>query len=270
MAFTSLDQVVAALPGQQRSISKPSITAKGAGYYADLFIGSAGIPGAGAVPASYTAGGTSYNTGGAVAGAIPWANTAGKSTYLAKAMFGGSVVGTLILYDRLWSCSGMSGIVTTAQTISGFSGLPTRASDGANVEAWAEIYTATGSTSRGITISYTNQDGVAGSTSTVTTMVASPGAYHMLPLSLAPGDTGVREVASATLNGSTGTAGSWGITLLRRIAEIPITTVSAGNPLDIFTLGMPLVPDDACLCLAVLASTTSTGVISGNLNLIAG
>lgn len=270
MAFTSLDQVVAALPGQQRSVSKPSITAKGAGYYMDLFIGAGGIPGAGAVPASYTAGGTSYTTGGSVAGAIPWAKTVGKNTHLAKAMFGGSVLGTLILYDRLWSCAGMSGTVATAQSVVGFTGLPTRASDGANVEAWAEIFTATGSTSVNVTMSYTNQDGVSGKTSVATNLVASPGANFMMPLSLASGDSGVRAVASAQLSATTGTAGSWGITLLRRIAEIPITTVSAGNPLDLFSLGMPQIQDDACLCLAVLASTTTTGVISGSLNLIAG
>lgn len=270
MAFTSLDQVVAALHGQLRSVAKNSITAKGAGYYADLFVASGGIPGAGAVPASYTVGGTTYSLGGSVAGAIPWAPTAGKNTHLARALFGSSVVGTLILYDRLWACSGMSGTVATAQSVTGFTGLPSRASDGANVEAWAEIYTATGSTAVTVTMTYTNQDGVAGQSSVATSLVASPGAAFMMPLNLAAGDTGVRSVDSGKLSATTGTAGSWGITLLRRIAQIPITTVSVGTPLDLFSLGMPQIPDDACLCMAVMASTTSTGVVSGSLSLVAG
>lgn len=269
MAILTLDEVIAALPGQYRNFMKASITAKAAGQFASLWT-AAGFPGAGEVPASRSAGGTSYSAGG-VAGAIPMSNpTAGDTAYLAKLAAAGAVAGTLILYDRLWACTGFSGTSTAAQAVTGFSGLPTRGGLGEGVEAWAEWYTATGSTTANLTMSYTNAAGTSGRTTTAVTLGTSVIAAQMFPLPLASGDSGVRSVASVTLSASTGTAGAFGITLLRRIAEIPLVVANVNTTQDVFALGMPTLPDNACLALAVLASGTTTGVMAGNLSIISG
>lgn len=270
MAFTSLDQVVAALPGQQKSILKASQTSKGAGFFHSLFKAN-GLPTAGANPAAFGSGGTAHTAGGSVVGAIPWTNpTVGLTGYLARLVFSGSVAGTLILYDRLWSCSGMSGTVATAQTIASFPGLPTRASTGDYVEPWLEWYTSTGATAVNATLAYTNSGGTAGRTGVATAITATAIAGMMIPLNLQAGDTGVRTPVSVTLSASTLTAGNFGLTLLRRIAEIPIPVANVATPIDVFTLGLPILPDDACIALACLCSAATTGNIGGNLSIISG
>lgn len=270
MTIATLDEVIAALPGQYRNFMKASITAKAAGQFASLWA-AAGFPGAGATPAAASAGGTSYSAGGGVTGAVPWTNpTAGDTAYLAKLAAAGAVAGTLILYDRLWACAGFVGNSASAQAVTDFSGLPTRGGLGERVEAWAEWYTATGSTTASLTMRYTNAAGTSGKTTTAVTLGTSVIASQMFPLPLAAGDSGVRSVASVTLSASTGTAGSFGITLMRRIAEIPLVIANVNTTQDVFALGMPEIPSDACLAFAVLASGTTTGVLAGNLSLIAG
>lgn len=270
MSFTSLDQVVSALPGQFRSVMKASISAKAAGTFTDLFL-AAGVPSAGAAPGAHSAGGTAYTNGGTVSGALPWvAPGASLKAYLARLSFAGSTAGTLILYDRLWACTGMSGTVTGAQNITSFPALPTRAGTGEGVEPWIEWYSATGGTAANVTATYTNSAGTTGRTTPSIAFQATPTAYQMLPLPLALGDLGVQALASVTLSGTTGTAGAFGVTLLKRIAEIPMTVANVQSYMDVFSLGLPLIEDNTCLCPMMLVSGTSTGVISGNLSLISG
>ena len=267
MAYDSLDQIASLLPGQHKRFLQNSITAKGAGTFASLRAAT-GFPGGAVNPAAASAGGTAYGSGGSVPGAIPWSNTAGKSTNLARMSAAGSTAGTLILYDRLWACTGFVGNSAAAQSVSSFPGLPARATGGEGVEAWLEWYTSTGTTAANATLTYQNQAGSTGRT-TVAALTTSMIASQMLPLGFASGDSGVRAPTSIQLSASTGTAGAFGITLLRRIAEIPLASPNIPTVLDLFDMGLPDVPDDACLFMMVLCSATNTGVISGNLNLIA-
>jgi hypothetical protein len=69
---------------------------------------------------------------------------------------------------------------------------------------------------------------------------------------------------------SSGTAGNVGLTLLRRIAEIPITLANVGQTLDFAALGMPRLYDNSCLALAVMCSTTNTGTITGSVTVTQG
>lgn len=86
----------------------------------------------------------------------------------------------------------------------------------------------------------------------------------MVPLTLAVGDTGVRKATAYSWSISTGTAGDFGLVIVRRLAEIPFTLINAGQALDFAALGMPRVYDNACLALAVLCSTTNTGQLQGS------
>lgn len=260
MAITTLDGIIGAV-SQHKSFGKVSMTAKAAGTFQSLWT-AAGLPTAGTAPA--TAAGVAVDD--TVAGTFSFTNpTAPALTYLTKLSNTQQTPGTLILYDRLVHTGALSGTVTTAQTVN--SAALTRSTTGDDVELFLEVYTATGATQVNVTVSYTNSAGTAGRTSVSVPFLASPVAGQMLPIPLQSGDLGVRSVQSVTLSATTGTAGAFGVTLVKRIAECPIPVASGGIVLDPFQLGMPQIEDNAALCFMMLCSTTSTGFVTGTLDL---
>jgi hypothetical protein len=256
-----MDGLVAALPGQHEHFYKAAVTPKAAGSWHSLWT-AAGQPGAGAAQ-------------GSVNGAVPTSATPGSfvftnpltgNSYLGKFSVAGAATGTLILYDRLWHDSGLSATLTTSQAITQ-PALTRPDALGADVELWAEIYTATTAAATA-TATYTDQDGNASQSATAAIIAASV-AGQMFPFSLAAGDTGVRSVQSVQLSGSM-TAGAWGLTLLRRLAEIPISLAGVGNVYDTIALGMPRIYDSACLALMLMASGTTFGPVMGGIDIIQG
>ncbi len=265
MAIATMDQLVAALAAaQQKRFFKSSQTAKAAGTWAS-FWKATGEPGAGANPST----GAGDVPTSSTAGAIPWSNPSGSDVaYLAQLQ--GMLTtqpGIVVLADRLWENSGLVGNINTLQS---FSGLTVTRPDatGDNNELWIEWYTATGSSQVNITVIYTNQSG--SSSTTTFAFYASPVAGQMIPVPLAAGDTGVRSVQSVQLSASTGTAGSFGLTILRRLGEIFCPLPASGDTLDAFALGLPQVDPNACLFLFMLANATSTGDLKGGLTIVKG
>jgi hypothetical protein len=231
-----------------------SMTSKGAGLFQSLWK-AGGRPAAGSNPGSTSGVVCTSST----AGALPYPNPGGSNTgYLARMEVSASVAGSFILYDRLVASDGLSGTSTSSQTV----GTPslTRWTSGVGVSAWIEIYTATGATQVTATVSYTNQAGTAGQSGTCV-IPASPVAGEMFPIALASGDTGVQAVASVTLSASTGTAGSFGVTLAYRCVTVPIVLANVGVLLDYAQLGLPVIANSACLAWKVLCTTTTTGVV---------
>mgnify|MGYP001598436662 CR=1 FL=1 len=135
---------------------------------------------------------------------------------------------------------------------------------GANLREGEEL----GKAAANLTVTYTNQ---AGNTSTTKfAFFASPLAAQMIPVPLAPGDTGVRNVQSVQLSATTGTAGNFGLVILRRLGEILCPIPASGDTLDAFALGLPQIDAGACLFLFMLANATSTGEIKGGLTIVQG
>ena len=262
MAITSLDQLLAA-KNQLKSFGKVSMTAKAAGTFQSLWT-AAGLPAAGANPASLAM----VIPTMATAGALPFVNPETGLSYISKISSSQQTIGTLILYDRIAHSSGLNGTLTTAQAVNGAA--LTRHTTGEDVELFLEVYTATGATASSVTISYTNSAGVAGRTTPAVAMQVTPVVGQMLPIPLQAGDAGIRSVQSVTLSASTATAGNFGITLVKRIAEIPITVAGTGVVLDPFALGFPKIENNACLSMMVATSTTSTGFITGTINIAQG
>lgn len=262
MAITTMDGLVAALPGQVLPVYKPSIAAKGAGTFASLWT-AAGTPGAGATPAT----GAGAACTSATTGALKFSNPGSGFSYLARALMSCGVIGTLVVYDRLVATSGLSGIVTTAQTIS--STALTRYTTGANVSAWLEWYTATGASAVSFTLNYTNEAGATAQVSASQSFPTSPAIGQMLPISLNGAD-GIQVAESLTLTGTTGTAGNFGVTLLRRLLTIPLPLANSASSMDAFAAGLQKVEDSACLAFAVFASTTTTGLLHGEVALAQG
>jgi hypothetical protein len=184
-------------------------------------------------PASTSTGGTSVP---GVGGALD--NTHGFSFFYPQAQLGTSAkkrviasvsgattkIGNLtnyatrvMLVDRLSHMSGLSGTDATEQTTN----LPTAAlpryTDGVGVLMAAEIWTQIGTTAQTLTVSYTNSAGVSGRTSKAVIFGSSGNreAGHVAILPFQDGDSGVRSIESATLSGSTGVLGNFGLVLFK-------------------------------------------------------
>ena len=263
MAIATQDALVAALAGaQKRGFRKASANSEGAGTWQSLWA-VAGQPGAGAAAGSVNGVIPTKDT----TGAIPYTNPAATG-YLGRLSAQGATPGTLILYDRLWHNSALVGNVTTLQSFT--QPALTRATLGLGVELWGEVYTAMGVTGTVMTALYTNQDGIGSRSASYTQPTNALSVGQMVPFSLQAGDSGVRSVESLQLSISTGTAGNFGLTLLNRIAEIPLTAAGVGGVLDFFGLGGGVLEASSCLAGMVLCSTTSTGEIQAGLSIIEG
>lgn len=269
MAITTENGLIAALTGGERfSFLKASATAEGAGTWHSLWK-VAGFPPAGSNPPAFSAG-SGYIPTRSTTGAFPFSNPA-NDAYLGKLSAQGATIGTLIVYDRLWACSGFGTVITTEQTIT-TPGTLTAARDpknGLDVEPWLEVYTAPGATGATWTFKGTDAAGTTNRTWTYTHPANAESVGQMapfLPGGAAPSATlGCRVPTSFQASATSGTAGDVGVTLLRRLAEIPLTLANIGQVLDAIALGLPYIADDACLAFMVQCSATNTGQINGQL-----
>lgn len=240
------------------TIGKGSQTTEGLGTVHSLWK-SAGFPTAGATPPAFNTSG--YVPDRTTTGAAPFNNPAAGNSYLARMDAWGPTSGVLVLYDRLWACSGFSTTNTGLQTITNQSDVG-RYTVYEGIELWLEVYAAPGATGATWTITYTNQSSAGSRTATYTHPANAETVGQMMPVSLQAGDTGIRSVQSLQCSVSSGTQGDVGITLLRRIGTIPITV--GGLNFDAFQLALPRILDNACLAFKVYCSTTSTGIIIGS------
>lgn len=172
-----------------------------------------------------------------------------------------SFFGTLLLVDRLAHKGGLDGTLLTAQTVS--TPALTRSTDGVNVWAAAEIYTAIGTTGSTLSASYTNQAGTAARTSQAINFGVTnfATARCVLPLSMQSGDKGVKSVETCTLASSSGTAGNFGITLFKTLGVWAnfnmIQSPQSGRPLPFFGT-LCDIPDNACLQILAFGSAGNT------------
>jgi hypothetical protein len=253
--ITTLDRLIAGMKPPQ-GLLKANFTAEAAGAWHSLWK-IAGLPGAG------------YACSRLTPGAIPFTNPASGASYLARLAFACGNVATMVLYDRLWACSGFDTTSVLLQVIAAAGDLPARdrngESAGDGVEMWLEVYAAPGTTAATWTVTYVNSEGTGGRTTTFAHPANAEAVGMMIPLPLAAGDTGVRQVTGFQCSVSSGTAGNVGITLLRRIAEVPVPAAGVVTLLDGVSLGLPRIFNDSCLAMAILASTTSMGAGVGSL-----
>lgn len=188
--------------------------------------------------------------------------------------------GTDLLYDRLAHMGGLSGttITPTSQTvnvdIATAAAAGRCASDGSDVEWFIEGYTAPGAATPTVTISYTNQSGTSGRSTTVTMVSALP-AGRLIPITvLQSGDTSIKSIQSITLSATMTTAGSFGVTAAKRLCMTNFNVLYAapanpngmpGGLMDYLRMKLPKVGPDACLWMVFFASTTSSGNRFGHL-----
>ena len=267
MAFTSLDSVIAALAsgnGEDSFFQKASITTTTGRWYSQWT--TSGLPSAGSAP-------------GAAAGIAPTSSTAGAMKFTAptgshtkngiRFGLGGPTAGVAMIYDRLVTTDSLSGTVTTAQTVG--SAALTRHTDGLGVLCAIEVYSALGATSRTATISYTDSDGTAGNSGTITIPTSALAGEFIIPMAMASGDKGAKSVETVTLSASTGTAGNFGITLYYPIATIAYDASKyTERDLVVQLASLPTLVSNTCLAIATLSTTTSTGIQFGTFGMAEG
>lgn len=267
------DNLIAALSGGQNFwVNKQSQTAEGAGAWHSLWK-AVGQPPAGANPPLFSAG-SGYVPTNATTGALPMVNASAGNTLRALfATLNSSTAGTLILADRVWACSGFGTVITTSQAVT-TPGTVTRDGDGAALgvgcEVWGEVYTAPGATAATWTVGGIDSAGTTGRTWTYAHPANAESVGQMYPFfpgGATPGAMHVRQVNSFIASATSGTAGDVGITVIRRLAQIPLASANLATVLDAITLAMPRLYDASCPFLMVQCSSTNTGLVLGNLTL---
>lgn len=246
---------------KQARIAGAAATAQVAGRQHSLWRYD-GTPGGGAIP---TVAAIPDRT---TTGAIPFtAPGGGREKHVISAGVASTVAGIYFLYDRLFHIGGLNSTLTTAQTVQGSTPSPalTRNTGGNGNMIFYEIYSALGVTSRTLTVTYTNEIGTTGRTTTINIGAASfSEATRMQRIPLATGDFGVRAVDNVQLNGSTTTAGDFGITIANPIAFLPVGVAGGGGWRD-WTTGLPGIPQihpDACLAISFQGPGTGAPEIS--------
>ena len=272
MAITTLDGVVNALGNNSTRfiLDKASLSNTAAGQYHSLFRAT-GQPGQGAIPT------TAAVCTNALTGAMNFAQqTSPATTYggWANALCSNSAT-TIEIHDRLMHMGGLSGTVLTAQTVGldvhaniGTGNLAARIGDAnySDIQWFAEWYTDTGASVVNLTVNVTYDDGTSGDLTAVS-LAATRRASLMLPLNVlvpaAKAGFYIRDINSAILSATTGTAGNFGFTATRPRLTMPLPLANKMEIFDWAALGFPEIANSACLFPVQIASTTTTGTVRG-------
>lgn len=263
----SVDAAMAAIADRKDFIfNKASIATQGAAGWSSLWRAT-GTPTQGAIP------GAAAVVDDTLAGAlVDFDDASGEQWYLARLNIArGNAGDNTFIYDRLAHMGGLSGVTTGNQTVNvDVSGAGSNMAARCNqttyedVEWWAEIYSDIGTSGQTCTVTYTDAAGNTGNTTTFTLGGASPlnQDSRIFPI-VGSGGEFIKSIQTVSIGTSTGTAGSWGITASRRIASVNSAVANRMEVFDYRALGLPPIPNRACLYMLQLCITTSTGIAAG-------
>ena len=205
-----------------------------------------------------------------IAGATYLPDPASGNYYLTAATATASVVGMPFLMDLFWYNTGLVVTTTTAQAVT-LPTLPARDQNGStNGDGWqAAILVTTATTNASAvtntTLSYTDSDGNAGNTATISSFPATAVAGAFIPFQLAAGDRGIRNIASVTL-GTSYVTGAISLVLFRPIIYVSAPTANVGGTMNIVNAAPAGVKlwNGTCLNVGYLASATTATNLSLN------
>lgn len=267
MALATHNDLVTALAQRRQDLRyvKASIANMAAGNLCSLWRATG-------YPAQPSAPGAAATCDDSTSGAQSFVNPGGGRTmYLGQAEANATIAESIRVFDRVVHMGGLSGTSVASQSVS-TPALPSRAqSNGSDVRWFVECYTDLGATPATLTVTYTDQGGTSGNTTTVS-IPATLRAGTLLEIFPSGGDTSIRSIESVQLSGSTGTAGNFGITGAREKIGARLSSLVAGIAASKsgYDMGLPIVANDECLWLVVNCTTTSTGVVDVSLSLCEG
>lgn len=271
MTINSRDELIDALANTSSRIiidkaSLPSAT----GAYCSMWR-STGQPTQGAIPAAAAAV-CNNNT----VGAVGFQQQVAPATSYLSWLFASSSVNPVVLevHDRLVHMGGLSGTVTTAQTVGidlnsllASDNIDERKGDAnfSDVTWWLEWYTATGATGVNITVNVTYNDGTTGNLTALALAATRPASWCITLNTLIPAGTAkfIRGINTVTISATTGTAGNFGVTATRQRTALPMPLANLTNIGNWADLGLPEIFNASCLYPVILCGTTSTGAVRG-------
>lgn len=279
MTIATRDELINAMGNNSSRIviDKASIANAAAGQFHSLWRAT-GQPGQGAIP------GAAATCDNNLLGALPFTQQTSPATSYLAILEGlcANAGTTLEIHDRLMHMGGLSGTVTTAQNALvdlhanlANDNLTARSGDSnfSDVTWWLEWYTDTGGTSVTATVNVTFNDGTSNNLSGIT-LGATRRASFMQPLNgfIQAADAGkyIRDVNTVQLSATTGAAGSFGVTATRYRAALYKPLANARFTADWAGLGLPEIPNEACLMLVQLANATTTGIVRATGKIIHG
>lgn len=263
-----------AFTGFSVSFMKTGTAADAVGYWY-CTSKDAGFPGAWAVGTSGINGRVTDGTAAGDAGCIPIKNPSTGANFLTELLMGSSVNHSHLFFDVLWVNNGIVVTTTTAQAITTPT-LPARDvngttnGEGCMIAILCTAAVGLAAVASNATISYTNSDGTAGRTATLSAIVgsqapATPVIGTIIWFNLAAGDKGVRSIQSITL-GTSWVSGSISLMICRDVASIGTTVVSVPTLRKISDPGVRLY-NGTCLLHCVLASATTATFFNGELTI---
>ena len=252
------------ITGSSRALFKVGTIIEAAGQYY-CFAKDGGAPGAWSPGTPGINGRNTDGTTAADLGCITVGNPSSGAWYVRDFNIAASQTGQFILADVLWVNTGLVVTTTTAQAITQPT-LPLRdnsgSSNGHGIGAGLLVTTATTNAAviNNITLQYTNSNGVAGRTGTMS-YPATAVAGTFVPFQLAAGDVGVRSIQSITL-GTTLTAGAISLIAFNFLGTCPVTLANVGS--IAFQKQLDLrIENGHCLLPFWLASTTTATNLTG-------
>ena len=272
MTITSRDGLIKALGNNSSRfiLDKANIVSQAAGTYVSLWRAT-GQPGQGAIPAATTV--CNNTTLGGMGFTQQTSPAASYGSYMEVASSISAV--TVEIHDRLAHMGGLSGTVTTAQTVSldlstlaATNNISNRIGDTnySDVQWWLEWYTATGTTAVTVTVNVTYNDGTTGALTGASLAATRPVGFMLSLNALIPAASSgkyIRGVNTVTLSATTGTAGSFGVTATRPRMTLAAPIANMKFIADWAQLGFPEIFNESCLFPIVITSTTSTGTVRG-------
>ena len=231
----------------------------------------AGFPGAWSPGTPGINGRVTDGTTAADNGCIPIKNPSVGANYLTEIQMASSVNHAHLFFDCLWVNSGIVVTTTTAQAIT-TPLLPARDINGTtNGEGcMIGLLVTTANTNAAAvantTISYTNSDGVAGRTATLSAIAgsqipATPVIDTIVWFNLTANDKGVRSIQSITL-GTSLAAGAVSLMIARDVAMIGTTIPNVSAQKIIGAPGIRLY-NGTCMLHCVMASATTATFFNG-------
>ena len=253
------------ITGDSRVIFKVGTAPEAAGQYY-CFAKDSGAPGAWSPGTPGINGRNTDGTTAADLGCITVGNPTSGAWYIRDFNIAASQVGQFILADVLWVNTGLGVTTTTAQAITQPT-LPLRdnsgTSNGHGIGAGILVTTATTNAAviSNITLQYTNSNGVAGRTGTISSFPATAVIGTFVPFQLQAGDVGVRSIQSITL-GTTLTAGAISLIAFNFLGTSPVTIANVGS--IAFEKQLDLrIQNGHCLLPFWLASNTTATNLTG-------
>jgi hypothetical protein len=183
------------------------------------------------------------------------------------------------IHDRLAHRGGLALNLTTAQAVDldldllGISAERIGDPNFSDVQCWLEVYGDGGATASNATINVTFDDDTDGNLS-VQAVGGSLRAGNCFSVDFlrttAQQGKNIKRVNTVTLSATTGTAGNFGFTFTRPRAYCHTLLANKSEVFDWAALGLPSIPNGACLQFMCVPSTNSSGTLRGGGKIVHG